>query len=208
MSQERPPPPPAPTCLVTRYSSSQKGGTLVAEDVLTFELHRQRLCHPGGYRPEQCLACLGRRLHVHDYRERRLHSGVDGAAARVVRYVCCSCGAIWLVLPLFIARLLRRTWHVIEAHALGAAPPGGPPVPARTVRRWRARLAASARHAVQVLATSGQEAFERLAGLLGRDCTRGVLALGSSSAFGCPGGQRLASVAALLHRLAPGVRLM
>jgi hypothetical protein len=134
---------------------------------------------------------------------------------RIVRFVCCNCGAVWQVLPLLIARLLRSTWRVVEASTLGPAPPPTEPqVPARTLRRWRERLGCAARHAVQVLATSGDAALERLAGTLGLDATRCELVLAYAyahayaHALDIPCTERLASVAALLHRLAPGARLM
>jgi len=208
MSQLRLPPPP-PTCLVGAYASSQKGGTLVAEYVSSLAEHRQRICVPGGYRPSQCAKCLGSRLHVHDYRERKLRAESEAAVARVVRYLCCTCGAIWLVLPRFIARRLWRTWRVVEVHTLGPAPlPNDPPVPERTQRRWRGRLACAARHAVQVIATSGAAALEQLAGKLGLNATRADLVLAYAGAFNVASTQRLAGLAAHLHRLAPGARLM
>lgn len=191
------------------YPSSQKGGTIIAEDVADLEAHRQRLCDPDGYRPARCLGCLGERLHVHDYRERKLRGHGGAAVARVVRYLCCRCGAVWRVLPRCLARVLPRTWRTVEAHSLGPAPPPTEPrVPERTVRRWKARLGAAARLATQVLATSGEAVLERVAGVVGLEGTRAELVRVHVGAFGIAGEQRLASVAALLHRLAPGVRLM
>ena len=45
MSQARLPP-PAPRCLERPYPSSQKGGTLIAEDVGDLTAHQKRLAHP------------------------------------------------------------------------------------------------------------------------------------------------------------------
>jgi hypothetical protein len=182
---------------------------LVAEDVSSLDEHRGRICNPDGYRPCECKKCLGKRLHIHDYRERKLRAEAEAAVARVVRYLCCSCGAVWLVLPSFIARRLWRTWHVVEAHTIGPPPsPSDPPVPERTQRRWRERLGCAARHAVQVIATSGAVALEHLAGKLGLDATRGDLVFAYAVAFEITSTRRLASLAAHLHRLVPGVRLM
>jgi hypothetical protein len=44
------PPPPA-RCLERPYSSSQKGGTLIAEGVIDFESHKRHIADPDGYRP-------------------------------------------------------------------------------------------------------------------------------------------------------------
>jgi hypothetical protein len=48
------PPPPAESCLDKPYMSSQKGGTLIAEDVVDLQSHQARLCDPDGYRPKGC----------------------------------------------------------------------------------------------------------------------------------------------------------
>jgi hypothetical protein len=202
-------PPPPPECLVRSYPSSQKGGTIIAEDVVDLETHRKRLCDPDGYRPERCLKCLCGRLHVHDYRERKLRGQRDAVVARIARYVCWACGTVWRVLPVCIARWLPRTWRAVESRALGPPPPRSEPlVPERTVRRWRERLATAARHATQVLATSGDALLEHIAGTVGLEATRAELALTHAGSICLVASQRLASLAALLHRLAPGARLM
>ena len=66
MSQDRLPHPQAPRYLERRYGSSQKGGTLIAEDVRDLETHERRLCDPDGYRPRRCPRCGHDVLHVHD----------------------------------------------------------------------------------------------------------------------------------------------
>jgi len=205
MSQKRLPPPQLPSYLERRYASSQKGGTLIAEDVTDLETHRRRLCDPDGYRPLRCPTCGHGVMHVHDYRTRVLWADPERPATQVIRHRCAfpACGARWLILPLLLALHLWRRWEVVEASTLVRRPPNWPSVPARTRRRWRARLLTPGRMLVQVLAASGSEALGRVAKSIGLVATRldVVLALG-------PLGLGLAGAAALLHRLAPGLRLM
>jgi hypothetical protein len=54
---------PAPqpeACLDRTYPSSQKGGTLIVEEVRDLEAHEGRLEDPDGYRPARCPRCGGR----------------------------------------------------------------------------------------------------------------------------------------------------
>jgi hypothetical protein len=211
MSPYRLPPPDPAGCLVLPYPSSQKGGTLIAEDVTDRETHEKRLCDPDGYRPAWCPRCGHGVLHVHEYRERVLRAEPGKPVATVVIHQCASepCGATWRILPLFLARHLWRTWQVVEAEVLG--PPrsnDAPAVPERTARRWRARIGSAARTAVQALATSGSAVLSKLAQSLGLDGTRKKLVLLYAAAKGVDAGLRLAEAASLLHRLCPGVRLM
>lgn len=205
MSQPRLPP-PAPTCLCRRYGSSQKGGTIVVEGVYTFEEHARRV-RPDGYRPAFCAHCGSTRLHAHGYRERTLLAQAERRCVRLIRYLCPVCDAVWLVVPLFLARCLWRTWAVVESAVLGTPPPQCR-VPARTVRRWAVRLGGAARLPVQVLAQSGDTELAAVAAEVGLDATRGQLVRAYAQAFAVPAGAWLATLAALLHRLAPGVRLM
>src|SRR6266849_5739253 len=146
MSQDRLPPPDPEACLVRLRPSTQKGGTIIAEDVTERATHERRICDPDGYRPPFCPACGERHLHVHDYRERVLRAEPDTPVGTIVRHACVACRAIWQVLPAFIARHLWRTWRVV-AHTLtpdagrpaAAEAPRWPKVPGRTARRWRAR---------------------------------------------------------------------
>lgn len=202
MSQDRLPPPQPPRYLECRYGSSQKGGTLIAEDVSDLEAHERRLCDPDGYRPARCPRCGHDVLHVHDYRLRVLRSDPEQPLTRVVRHRCvgAGCGAQWLVLPLLLARHLWRRWEVVEASTLGRRPANWPPVPERTRRRWRARLRTAARVLIQVLAASGSAVLSRVAERVGLGAPRRAVAL----ALGVP----LSGAAALVHRLAPGLRLM
>lgn len=202
MSQNRLPPPQPPSYLDHRYPSTQKGGTLIAEDVTDLAAHERRLCDPNGYRPPVCPRCGHGVLHVHDYRGRVLRADPERAMTTVVRHRCAraSCSARWLILPLLLARQLWRRWEVVEASTLGRRPAQWPSVPARTRRRWRARLQMAGRLLVQVLAASDAAVLGRVAERVGLAGSRLelVLALGFS----------LSHAAALLHRLAPGLRLM
>lgn len=207
MSRDRLPPPAPPECLVRPYPSSQKGGTLIAEDVHDMQEHARRLCDPDGYRPPWCPRCGHGVLHVHGYRERVLLAYPETPVATVVVHQCAraACGATWRILPAFIARRLWRAWVTVETETLHGTPsPSRPPVPATTVRRWLARLASSARHLVQVLAAAGDAALTVIAAGVGLDASRGQLA----QAADVRGAERLASLAVLAHRLCPGARLM
>jgi len=196
-------PPHPPRYLERRYASIQKGGTLIAEDVTDLRTHNRRLSDPDGYRPSCCPRCGHGVLHVHDYRSRVLLADPDGAAIKVVRHRCVGpeCGARWLILPLLLARHLWRRWAVVEAATTQRQRSANwPTVPARTRRRWRARLGVAGRLLTQVLAASGLPALEGLAKGVGLTATRLDVVL----ALGLP----LSSTAALLHCLAPGLRLV
>jgi hypothetical protein len=204
----RPPraaPPAADPCLCRPYSSSpkQKGGTRIAEAVVDLATHLQMLLTPWAYCPEAC-GCGCDRLHLHDRRERHPRQlVVEGEAVPVVSivvFLCAGCGATWRVLPAFLARCLWRTWDVIEREVLEEPRPhSAPPVPVRTVQRWRKRLAQPARLPVQVLAVAGGE-LRSLVQRVGLEATRRELWVTS--------GGSLVALAVLLHRLAAGVRLM
>src|SRR6266540_1449529 len=160
MSQDRLPPPEREACLVRLRPSSQKGGTIIAEDVTDRATHDRRICNPDEYRPRFCPNCGETTLHVHDYRERILRADPGEPAARIVRHECIGCSAIWQTLPVFIARHLWRSWRVVEHALTGAAPPRTesearrwPRVPERTRRRWRARWLGPSRLLAQILAT-------------------------------------------------------
>jgi hypothetical protein len=212
MSQERLPPPDPEASLVRVRPSTQKGGTIIAEDVLDHATHERRICDPDAYRPPFCPTCRARVLHVHDYRERVLRAEPDGPMATIVRHACVGCRAIWQVLPAFIARHLWRTWRVVT-HTLTAdderladepARPW-PSVPARTARRWRARWQRPARTLGQILAASGAAAWAALASALRSDATCADLVLAYAAIERT---QPVAALAALVYRLHPKVRLM
>lgn len=215
MSHDRLPPHDPEVCLVRLRPSSQKGGTIIAEDVTDRATHNRRICDPDGYRPACCPTCGARTLHVHDYRERILRAEPGAPVARVVRHVCVGCAAIWQILPAFIARHLWRSWHVVEQTLTGVGPSSairaarrGPPVPARTGRRWRARWQRPARFLLQVLAACGEAAWAALAGVVSPAARCADLVAAYAGGRATPAGQRLAAVAALVYRLQPTVRLM
>lgn len=195
-------PPPAPRCLEKPYPASQKGGTLIAEDITELDIHLEFVADPDGYRPARCHRCQHPRLHAHDFRERRPKRHPERAAVPTRRYVCAhpDCQAIWHVLPLLLARRLHHGWQVVQTTLEGGRPADLPAVPQRTVQRWRQRLRCSGRQLVSTLATSGEARWETLAARVGLDATRGaVLAAWQRG---------MATLAALVHRLVPGVRLM
>ena len=216
MSLERLPPPRPAQCLIGVRSSRCKGGTIVAEDVWTVDEHRRRVCDPDGYRPCFCPRCEHPRLHVHDYVERKPVGLATVVVLTLVRYVCTACGAVWRVLPAFLPRHLWWTWRRVEA---ATAPEPAEtqdeaddaqvrPVPPTTRRRWLDRLGASARQLVVLLASRGVRAVSAVAGAVGPQATRAGLVEAYAGQFDVPLGLRLGAVAALVHRLQRGVRLM
>lgn len=208
-------PPPSPeTCLVTSRESRFKGGTLIDDEVRDLETHERRVCDPDGYRPGRCPRCGHGVLHVHCYPERhpRGEQGMP-AVVRIIQYVCAAaeCGATWRILPMFLARHLWRAWKTVERVVMPAATPQSataPPIPARTEQRWRARFAASARVLVVLLAASGGVALEALAASVGLDASRAELTDAHADVARAAPAARLAALAALVHRLERGLRLM
>lgn len=219
-----PAPPQPPDCLNRPYCArpGQKGGTLIAEDVLDVATHRRRLASPDGYRPTACPHCGQRVLHAHDLRTRKPGPAPDtpDTSEIIVRRFRCadpSCGAVWQVLPAFLPRHLWRFWTVIEAVVPpvpgevtpdGPRPPPAPLVSQRTVQRWRARLSSAARLLVQLLATMSDAMLDAIAAAVGLDATRTDLVTAYAHSFAAPAGRRLAAVAGHVHRIEPGLRLM
>ena len=212
MSQNRLPPPRPEACLVRIRSSSQKGGTIIAEEVTDRAAHERRICDPDGYRPAFCPNCGEKILHVHDYRDRILRGEPGEPVASVVRHECVGCEAIWQILPAFIARHLWRSWRVVEHTLTGAEPSSEkrrwPRIPERTRRRWRHRWLRSGKFLAQILAACGEAAWAALAGGLNADATLVDLIVAYAAAVVTPVGELLAAVAALVYRLQPKVRLM
>jgi len=215
------PPPGADSCLVRAYSSSplQKGGTLVAEDVVDLVTHARRLCDSDGYRPPWCLRCDGDTLHRHGRVERKALGNPSGVPILVVRFRCADkeCRATWRVLPAFVARHLWYAWRAVESATLIAEKvplPSPPPTragPCRTtIGRWSGRLAATARLLVQVFATLMTPQFTpMLASLVdGIDATRAALVAAYAAIMEIPEGRWLSALAGHIHRVAPGLRLM
>lgn len=198
-----------------------RGGTLIVSEVHDLEAHRRRLADPDGYRPATCPCCHRASMHRHDYRTRKPAALAGVAEVVIVRFRCYAptCHAVWQVLPGFLPRHLWSPWPRIEATVLPPTPPPAAPpsaalpvaptpVPARTVGRWQARLATAARGLVQLLATVGGAVLDRLAAALGLDATRAALVDAYAAAHGVAAPWRLATLAAHVHRLAPGWRLM
>jgi len=210
MDPGRAAPPAADRCLVLSYASrGQKGGTLIDESVMDLAEHEARMRDPASYRPKEC-RCGGRTLHVHGRRERRMRGSAiaDGGlgTVTVMVFLCVSCLATWRVLPAFLTRCLWRAWAVVERVVAGTRRAADEPrVPERTRRRWLARLAQTARVPGQVLATSGSATLREVAQGVGLDADRRGLAARYAERFHT---SLLAPLAALLHRLGPGVRLV
>ncbi len=200
--------PAVEACLYRLSPSSQKGGTLIAEDVHDLATHELRLEDAGSYRPAGCPRC-GATLHVHDLRPRVLR-GDASIATEVVRFRCADrrrCGAAWQILPAFLARCLWRSWSRV-GQALDAGAPSS--IPARTRRRWRARLTGPARLLVALLSTATDGVWTHIAMAVGLDARRIdlVRAYAARTAMAATSGTTLAELSAALHRLSPGVRLM
>jgi hypothetical protein len=204
------PPPESESCLVHSRVSRFKGGTLINEEVGDLESHERRVADPDGYRPHACPRCLHPVLHVHSYRERRPRRDV---VIRIVQYLCAheSCGAIWRVLPLFLARHLWWAWRAVERAVQSddeRTPADRSPVPQQTRRRWRARLASSARVLLALFAARGNVEVREVAVDVGTHATRSALVERYVDRTHIVVGERLARVATLAHQLERGVRLM
>ncbi|MFN0155915.1 MAG: DUF6431 domain-containing protein [Gaiella sp.] len=197
-------PPPEVFYLDLRDPSSQKGGTKIADDVMDWETHLQRLLTPEGYRPVRCEHCGGVRLHGHGRRLRAL-AGDELGVIEIRRYRCTGCRAVWQVLPGFVARRLWRRWEVVVGALAGKGRHGRAPVPGRTRRRWRSKLRRCGRLVRHVLSTTQRPELDAVVRRVPVACTRGaVLAAYREHA----NEDALAELAALLHRLAPGLRMM
>ena len=213
MDQLRTAPPAAASCLVSSYASrgatGQKGGTLIDETVLDLAAHEVRMRDPASYRPGECQFCGSDRLHIHDRRERQLRFGRLGGltVVTVMVFLCAKCTATWRVLPAFLARCLWRSWAVVAvAVGFSRRRADEPDVPERTRQRWCARLAQAARVPMQVLAASGEAVLRGVAQGAGLEGSRRALVDNFAAAF--TSAAPLASLAELLHRLSPGIRLM
>jgi hypothetical protein len=149
---------------------------------------------------------------VHDFRLRQLLADPT-YSVMVARFLCPKCRATWQVLPAFVARCLWRSWRVVEAAVKEAVPstPAQSPepvVPPRTRRRWLSRLLSVATLPVLTLGMAELPELIEVAGAVGLEGSRAELVAQYAARFQPARGERLAQVAALLHRLAPGVRLM
>lgn len=189
-------PPPETPCLYRPYPSSQKGGTLIAERVRDFATHRMLMCSPDGYRPACCPTCGHGVMHGHDSRDRLCQLEDAPPVIQIARHRCAhaDCGAQWQTLPGFLARHLHFNWRRVEDAC------GGRPEASRgrrpsiwTIIRWCVRLSSSASRLVRLLADGGHQLRTAVS-------TRRELL----DALGLPH----AEVAAWVHALLPGVRLM
>jgi transposase-like protein len=206
--------PAVPAYLNTPYAAKpgQKGGTFIAEDVHDIGEHCRRLSDPDGYRPDRCPHC-GRFLQAHGLRPRKLRDQPDSAEELIRRYRCRPCGAVWQVLPGFIARYLHRTWGAVQSAVVAAGGlehTGSERRVTRkpsTVRRWLRRLGSSAQVLVQALLAVGAEVVAVLK-RLGAECTRGELVEGLAREGLIAKERKLEDLACWVHRLAPGLRLM
>lgn len=206
-------PPAADPCLVVADSATgKKGGTLIAAAVTTLEEHNRHL-DEGRYKPAACgRPECGGELHSHGTRTRSLKGalGTLGELASVLLlviaiYRCSRCGGVWRVLPGFVPRWLHSPWTVV-AEAVADAAPRSPRVPARTRRRWRSRLRQSARKPVQVLALAMVASLRALVARVGLTPARRQVVTDYRPL--CAPACVFASLAELLHRVTPGIRLM
>lgn len=181
------------------YPGKQKGGTRIAADVATREEHERRLADPDAYRPT--CSCGHARPHAHEFRER--HPPGE-PPVKIRRYLCPRCGAVWTVLPGFLARHLWWPWESVDT-AVQDPPAPASVVPRQTRRRWRSRIATSGRLLVQILIGRTQPELTAIAAAAGLDATRRrvVDALRPHVI-----GAALAWLAALVHLVVPGVRVM
>jgi transposase-like protein len=201
--------PAPPVCLTRSYSSSpsQRGGTLIAEDVIELEQHERLLFDPDGYRPSSCPSCGHHRLHAHDYRHRKLRGESESSLVVFRRYRCVACRGVWQVLAGFMARCLHRRWPFVEravGRVLGREEDTcrSEAVPRRTLQRWISRLLSSARVVIQAFAAAGVDLGLTVQAGSRWDLLKSMVVRGLLSS-----GRRMAELAGWLHRLVPGLRL-
>jgi len=205
MSANTLPPPQPPECLTRSYlSRGIKGGTIIAEDVLDLAEHRRRLLNADSYRPDECRNCGDVRNHAHCFRERTLRGADPRRRPLVVEirlYRCACCGAVFTVLPAFIARHLWRAWKTVERVARGEEL-----APKKTMERWFSRLESDASQLVQVFTASVQGALSDALQRSRPSVREAFIAL--VKPFLAAGSSIFDRIAAWIHRLEAGVRLM
>jgi len=206
------PPPPAESSLERSRESRYKGGTLIAEEVVELAEHLRRVADVDQYRPEECARCGHGTLHVHDHVERHpLGDALLPAVVTVLVFRCAlrTCGATWRILPRFLARHLWHAWRAVERAVMPetAEVTSAPTMSARTVQRFRLRLASSGRLLVVLLAMAGRQ-LARVATRVGLGGTRGALVAAFVQVVRPAPGLQLAALATVVHRLARGIRLM
>ena len=205
-------PPQPPACLTQSYESrAVRGGTAIAEDVLDRQTHDERILDPDGYRGyvSPCRRCGSGRLHAHCFRDRTLRPGVISRDELVQEitirlYLCAEedCGAVFTVLPAFVARHLWRAWTTVDE-----VTQENRPAARTTAQRWHARLKSDASQLTQLFLTFASSHLQT-ALTNARPATR-------QSWFRCvreflPELYRtsFALAAAWVHRATPGIRLM
>lgn len=186
------------------------GGTIIVQDVHDLSEHERRMLDADGYRPRECPRCGCTRLHVDDRHERLLLGEVGPLRIKIIRYVCtaASCGATWRVVPAFVARHLWRGWPSV-ARTIAGDPghTGAPRVPSRARRRWNARLNSAARQLLNVLAQHDDDDVVKFVRVAGFDSMRRDL-VDLFTAGRVLGTKGMADIAAAVHAIEPGIRLM
>lgn len=168
----------------------------------TLQEHEATLADPDRIRPPVCPRCRRAPVHVHERRPRVFRGEVDGPAGTDVLIFRCAdhedCGAVWRMLPAFLARHLWRRWSVVGVSLV--APAGHRHrVPPRTQQRWRARLRSSAAVLVALLDTTGVPRWSDLAARVGAAGTRADLVEAADD---------LPELAVVIDRELAGVRVM
>lgn len=207
------PPPPPKDILDQSRRSRYRGGTRIAEEVCDLSEHLVRLANADLYRPCECARCGHRTLHVHDRVERHPVGDASLPPAVLVLVFRCAlatCGATWRILPRFLARHLWYAWRAVEQTMRPtdrSEPATAPEISESTRQRWQARLASSGRTLVVLLAMAGGSLGE-LAVEVSLSCTRGELLDAFVEHVRPSPGMQLSALAAVVHRLERGVRLM
>lgn len=206
---QNPKTPAVAACLTTPYSAKpdQKGGTLIIDSVTTMAEHRELVCDSDVYRPEGCPRCGCVSVHAHDFRERVLVDQDRVTVERIRRYQCAhpECGAVWRILPAVIARHLHRTWQAVQD---ATSAPSCSKLPASTLRRWLVRLQLVATQLIQLLAATADPAVLGITDHLSISCSRAELVAALTGGGVLSRSARLEQLAAWVHRLQPGIRLM
>ena len=184
---------------------------MIAEDVLDLQTHQQKLLDPDDYRGliPACFNCGHDCIHALCFRERILRPAdrTQPSLAVEIRLFRCAvqtCGAVFTVLPAFIARHLWRAWESVEAATAGQEQP-----PASTRRRWLSRLGSDASDLVQSFTSLGSGVLEAsFLREVSRSSTRREVVRAAKRAFSLPFGRVFSAIAGWIHRLVRGIRLM